>query len=383
MPQITAVTPGSPAFRAGLLPRMNLVSVNGHAIHDVLDYRFYTYDRKLTLVTDGGTFALTHAEGGDIGLSFESYLMDKPRSCRNHCVFCFIDQQPKGLRDTLYFKDDDARLSFLTGNYITLTNLTGDDIARIIRQRISPLRVSVHATDSELRRKLLGNPGAGDVMELLRRLAAGNIAIHAQIVVCAGLNDGERLTETLTALDSLGDALLSVSVVPVGLTRYREGLYPLSPVTDAADIIRRASGFRRVYCADELFDEIPPAEYYGDYPQLENGVGMVRDFIDSFSGEVEDASYVTGVAFEPFLEKLVAPRKVFAIRNGFWGERVTAAGLVVGTDIIAQLKGRELGAKLVLPSTMLRHGGDLFLDGLTPRDVARELGVEVVIKESL
>lgn len=362
---------------------MNLVSVNGHAITDVLDYRFYTYDRKLLLVTDAGTFSLTHAEGGDIGLSFGSFLMDRPRSCRNHCVFCFIDQQPKGLRDTLYFKDDDARLSFLTGNYITLTNLTDDDIARIIAQRISPLRVSVHATDSQLRRKLLGNPGAGDVMEVLRRLVSGNVALHAQIVVCPGMNDGEQLTKTLTDLDGLGESLLSVSVVPVGLTRHREGLYPLSPVTDAADIIERASRFRRVYCADELFDEIPPEEYYDGYPQLENGVGMVRDFIESFSGEVEDASYVTGAAFAPVLEKLVAPNRVFAIRNDFWGERITVAGLVVGSDIIAQLKGRELGPKLILPSAMLRHGGDLFLDGLTPRDVSRELAAEVVIKEKL
>lgn len=398
-PLITQVEVGSPAQRAGLLSGCRLLSINGHPIGDVLDYRFYSYERRLTLQVEDQngvrSVPLVHPEGGDLGLCFQSYLMDKPRHCRNKCVFCFIDQQPCGLREALYFKDDDARLSFLMGNYITLTNLTEDDLRRIMAQHISPIRISIHAADPEVRRILLGNPKAGDCLETLKRLADANIHIHGQIVLCPGLNDGEVLTQTLTALDALGDALKSVSVVPVGLTKYREGLYPLTSVTKdlAKDCIARSEKFPRVYCGDELYSKaglpIPQEAYYDDYPQLENGVGMVRSFLDDFERCKEETipsfegTLATGAAFAPFLQELLTPyqlqSRVKVIQNSFWGAEITVAGLVVGADLVTQLQGQALGKRLILPATMLRHGGDLFLDGMSPEEVSQALAVSVEV----
>ncbi len=400
-PQIIAVTKGSPAHKAGITPHMSLLRMNGHAIQDVLDYRFYSYDRRLVLdlCTPEGTpvqVQVTHAEGGDIGLQFATYLMDKPRHCQNKCVFCFIDQQPSGLRDSLYFKDDDARLSFLQGNYITLTNLSQEDVNRILQQRISPVRVSVHTTQQALRARMLGNPTAGTALTHLTQLAAGKISLHCQIVLCPTLNDGAALTQSLEDLARLGDAVESVSVVPVGLTRYREGLYPLTPLTceQARDCITRCAPFDRVYAADELFIKaqlpIPTDAYYDDYPQLENGVGMIRTFLDDFQWASEgltqpkqtDITLVTGTAFAPFLRDVLTPFGlqgcVQVIENTFWGATITVAGLVVGQDIVAQLQGKVSGTVYV-PSTMLRHGGDLFLDDMTPKQVSDALGVPVTV----
>ena len=390
---ITGVRAGSPAARAGLTAGARLLRVNGNPVRDVLDYRFYTCDRKLNIETAEPSgelrkIKLIHAPGGDLGLVFETSLMDKPRRCQNSCVFCFIDQQPKNMRPTLYFKDDDFRLSFMQGNYITLTNLDDGDIDRIIEQRLSPARVSVHATDPAARFDMLRNPRAGFCLDILRRLADAGIVLHAQIVICPGFNDGDILTRTLKDLSALGCE--SVSVVPAGLTRYREGLTHIPPVTReiALDCIDRCEKFMRVYCADELFLlaglPIPFAVYYDGYPQLENGVGMARSFIDDFMMEAEgrtprrrNISVATGTAFAPILRGLAPAVKVYAVRNEFWGETVNAAGLIVGADLISQLKDADLGELLLIPANMLRNGGDVFLDGLTPADVSRELGVDI------
>ena len=406
MPLIVSVDKRSPAYRAGVRAGMRLAGVNGRAVADVLDYMFRTYDAELTLnVLDAKgrerDIRVRHGEGGCLGLTFDTALMDEPRRCRNKCVFCFIDQNPKapGLRETLYFKDDDVRLSFLTGTYVTLTNLTGDDERRITEQRLSPLRVSVHAACPSVRGAMLGlDAGRADVMPLLRRLTRAGIAIHTQIVVCPGLNDGAHLTRTLEELHALGPRMESVSVVPAGLTKYRDGLYPLEPVTpsDARGCIGRAAAFERAYCADELYITaglpIPETEYYGDYPQLENGVGMVRLFTGQFMeraggngharparADAQSFSIATGTAFAPFLRRLLEPyglaRRVYAVRSEFWGEGVTVAGLVTGRDLIAQLRGADLGARLLIPDTMLRH--DMFLDDVTTDEAARALGAEV------
>ncbi|MCL1819827.1 MAG: DUF512 domain-containing protein [Oscillospiraceae bacterium] len=373
-----------------------LMCVNGKPVRDVLDYRFYSYDRKLELTVAGSHgvtryYHVTHAEGSDIGLEFDSPLMDEQKHCRNKCVFCFIDQQPPHMRKTLYYKDDDARLSFLQGNYITMTNLEDEDIDRIIEQRISPLRVSVHATEPSVRYDMLNHPKAGLCFGILQQLSNAGIELHTQIVVCAGINDGNILTHTLKDLTSLG--VLSVAVVPVGLTKYRDGLYSLTPLTpeNARDCIKRADAFARVYCADELYLraglELPSSEYYDDYPQLENGVGMIRLFLDDFAYAAESrapkgnaVSIATGTAFAPFLVNILPSNvSVYPIINEFWGDTVTVAGLVTGRDLINQLTGKALGEYLLIPSNMLRHGGDVFLDDLTVRDVTDALGVYIKV----
>ena len=373
-----------------------LVRINGKPIRDVLDYRFYSYDRKLEMAVAGPHgviryYHITHAEGGDLGLEFDSPLMDEQKHCQNKCIFCFIDQQPPNMRKTLYYKDDDVRLSFLQGNYITMTNLDDEDIDRIIEQRISPLRVSIHATDPAVRYDMLNHRNAGLCLDILRRLANAGIKLHAQIVVCPGINDGEVLTETLKDLTLIG--ALSIAVVPVGLTKYREGLFPLTPLSpeNARDCIERAEEFQRVYCADELFltagFEIPPAEYYDDYPQLENGVGLLSLFADDYlyaaEGRIpkgESVSIATGTAFAPFLKELVPENVIiYDIKNHFWGDTVTVAGLITGKDLIDQLIGKDLGERLLIPANMLRHVSNVFLDDLTVEDVRNALNVHVTV----
>ncbi len=393
-----------------------LVSINGNVIEDVLDYKYYSYDPELMLeieAPDGtrASVAIKKREGEDLGLEFESYLMDKARSCSNRCVFCFIDQLPPGVRETLLFKDDDARLSFLMGNYITLTNLTNREIERIIRLRISPVNISVHTTNPELRVKMLRNSRGGEIMDIMRSFGAAGISMNCQIVCCPGLNDGEELKRSLTDLRALYPAVSSVSVVPVGITRHREGLYPLEPVgpEKAAEILDftdsfgekclRETGTRLFYCADELFlkagREIPPEEYYEDYPQIENGVGMMRSLEEEFRAALEGAcgasdepfSMATGCAAFHFIEKLLGLArakcsglnvKIYAIKNGFFGETVDVAGLVSGNDLVSQLKGKELGRRLLIPASMLRHGGDVFLDDLTLSAAEKALGVPII-----
>ena len=414
---ITAIDPGSPAERVGIRVGETLTAVGRHPTHDVLDYQFYTYDAclSLTLTSEDGSKRVVRVrkeEGEPLGLTFETYLADRARRCSNSCIFCFIDQLPKGMRDTLYFKDDDMRLSFLQGNYISMTNLSDEDLDRIIRMRISPLNISVQTTDPELRVRMLRNPRACLIMEQLNRLAEARVTMNCQIVVCPGVNDGEALDKSLHDLIALYPAVSSISVVPVGITKHREGLYPLKAVgeQEAAAILDVAEpiggeclekyGSRVVYCSDELYlrakRPMPPAPYYEEFPQLENGVGMMALFEEEMRLAMEDMepvwhippfSLATGCAAADFMRKMLdlAAKKchnmeytVYAIRNDFFGETVDVAGLVTGGDLIAQLRGKPLGKRLFIPGCMLRHGENVFLDDVTLEDASAALGVPII-----
>ena len=392
-----------------------LLAINGKRILDVLDYKYYGYEPHLLLQfrrADGRNLLLRlrKAEGQDLGLEFESYLMDRPRSCANGCVFCFIDQNPPGMRNSIYFKDDDARLSFLMGCYITLTNLSSREIQRIIDLRVSPVNISVHTTDPELRRRMLQNPRAGEVLEVMKRFAAADIRMNCQIVCCPGYNDGAALLRTLRDLRELAPAVGSVSVVPVGLTKHRAGLCELSPftpkgaeetvalVTAFGDECLKTLGTRFAFCSDELYLRaglpLPPDEFYEEHVQLENGVGMLRLTEAEFRlalGQADEAdglpfSVATGFAAAPMLLSLLEHAKkrfpvlngrVYAIRNDFYGASVTVAGLITGGDLIAQLRGRELGTRLLISRDMLRHDEVDFLDGVTLAQASAALGVPI------
>ncbi len=416
---IASVDAGSPAEKAGIRPGETLLKLNRHEIVDVLDYRFFCYDPVLTveLGEPDGTvrrLRVKKDEGEDLGLNFDTYLMDEPRPCSNHCVFCFVDQMPPGMRDTLYFKDDDARLSFLMGNYITLTNLTEREAQRIIDLRISPINVSVQATEPQLRRTLLGNKDADKSIEYMRAFGKAGIEMNGQIVVCPGWNDGEHLRRTIEDLMDIGFA--SCSVVPVGLTKYRKGLARLHPVDaeSAAAIIDTVDeygakclkkyGTRMFFCADELYLKagrpLPDEAYYEDYRQLDNGVGMLRSTMNEFLDALEDVgdgavpgfTIATGVAAAPFIERLVDAAKerfpslrgeVAAIVNDFFGHNITVSGLVTGQDIVAQLSARQtLGERVIVPANMLRHGEGVFLDDMTLEQLSEALGRPVQVSET-
>lgn len=394
-----------------------LISINGHEIEDVLDYKFFSYDSPLTVELESvnghrRTVKVKKELGGDLGLEFETYLMDKARACRNHCVFCFVDQLPRGMRKTLYFKDDDARLSFLTGNYITLTNLSERQLQRIIDLHISPINVSVHATDPQLRAKLLGNPNGAEGFELMKRLAEGGITMNCQIVCCPKLNDGVALDRSMRDLAGLYPQVNSVSIVPVGLTKHREHLFPLEGFTPehAEETVRQIEdygesclkdlGSRIFFPSDELYLKaglpLPEDEFYEGYPQLENGVGMLRlletEFLSALkcgglSPDGEPFSVATGVSAAPFIENLLVTAakeygsidgRVYSIVNDFFGHSIDVAGLITGGDLISQLRGRPLGRRLLIPINMLRDGETVFLDDVSVRDVERELSVAVV-----
>lgn len=411
---IESVDKGSPAHRAGIRAGERLLAVNGHPIVDVLDYKYYTYEEALALdlERDGveRRVKLHHEEGADIGLNFQTYLMDKARCCANRCVFCFIDQLPKGMRESLYFKDDDARLSFLMGNYITLTNLTDREAQRICGLHISPINVSVHSTEPELRSMLLGHVQGGRGLELMRKFAEAGIVMNCQIVSCPGLNDGAHLQRSMEDLAALYPAVNSVSVVPVGLTKHREGLYPLKPYTkeSAGRVLDMVEGFGHkcleelgttlIWCSDEFYlraeRAVPADDYYEDYTQLENGVGMMRLLRTEFDAALELAdekdavrpySVACGVDIAPWIREIVdraagkchTVGRVYPITNDFFGESITVSGLVTGGDLIRQLRGKELGQRLILPVNMLRHGEDVFLDDVHLADVERELNVKV------
>lgn len=394
-----------------------LLSINGHEVEDVLDYRYWSYEPQLTLVfrsADGGEYSVKarKGEGEDLGLDFEEYLMDRPWGCSNRCKFCFIDQLPKGLRRTLYFKDDDARLSFLTGSYITLTNLSEREMERICALKISPINVSVHATDGALRAELMGNPKAADIMGPLKRLADAGIVMDCQIVCCPGWNDRGQLSRTMRDLAGLYPGVNSVSIVPVGLTRHREGLPELTPFDreSAAETIDRVEayaaeclsklGSRVFWCSDELYlkagREVPADEYYEEYSQLENGVGLMRLLETEFMAALRLAepdegaggrfAIATGVSAAPLLEKLLQTAhkkcakidgRVYAVVNDFFGHTIDVAGLVTGGDLIAQLRGKDLGERVLIPHTMLRHGEGVFLDDVTLEEASSALGVPV------
>lgn len=411
---IKSIDRGSPLHRKAHVGDA-VIAINGNKIIDVLDYKFFAYDSRLKVLLrrpDGSEYevAVRKSEGGDLGLEFESYLMDTPRSCANNCVFCFIDQLPKGMRRTMYFKDDDARLSFLLGNYITLTNLSKREIERIIALHISPINVSVHTTNPALRCKMLQNPRAGDSIETMRRFAAAGIVMNCQIVCCPGLNDGEELLRSMRDLEEMYPGVHSVSIVPVGLTRFREGLYPLTPytkelagetidmVTAFGDECLKRHGTRIFFCGDELYikaeRELPPDEFYEEHTQLENGVGMIRLLETEFrsalmlSDEPDGVpfSIATGVSAAPYFEKLLGMAKekygtikgqVYAIENDFFGRSINVTGLITGQDLIRQLKGRELGERLLISQNMLRREEMDFLDDVTLEQASKELGVPI------
>ncbi|MBP0973245.1 MAG: DUF512 domain-containing protein [Oscillospiraceae bacterium] len=413
MVPITQVISGSPADKAGILAGEQLVSINGHPVRDVLDYMFYAAETDLTLVIDNGTereVRIRKDEYDDIGLEFESFLMDKKQSCRNKCVFCFIDQLPPGMRETLYFKDDDARLSFLQGNYVTLTNMTQEDVDRIIEMHLN-INVSVHTTNPELRCVMMHNRFAGEKLDFLWQMARAGIQLNCQIVLCPGLNDGKELERTLTDLGSMLPNLTSVAVVPVGLSKHREGLYPLTPFTaetagQALDLIERYQlqflekhGTRAVFPSDEFFimagRELPDADYYEEYPQYENGVGLLRSLADEFHAALEDAepdhlprsvSIATGRSPYGVLRSLVDEAEaafpgltvhMYPIRNDFFGEMITVTGLITGQDLIAQLKDQPLGEELLLSSVMIRRDSDVFLDDYTIGQVEEALHTKI------
>lgn len=411
---IKSIDRGSPLHRKAHVGDA-VIAINGNKIIDVLDYKFFAYDSRLKVLLrrpDGSEYevAVRKSEGGDLGLEFESYLMDTPRSCANNCVFCFIDQLPKGMRRTMYFKDDDARLSFLLGNYITLTNLSKREIERIIALHISPINVSVHTTNPALRCKMLQNPRAGESIETMRRFAAAGIVMNCQIVCCPGLNDGEELLRSMRDLEEMYPGVHSVSIVPVGLTRFREGLYPLTPytkelagetidmVTAFGDECLKRHGTRIFFCGDELYikaeRELPPDEFYEEHTQLENGVGMIRLLETEFrsalmlSDEPDGLpfSIATGVSAAPYFDKLLGMAKekygkikgqVYAIENDFFGRSINVTGLITGQDLIRQLKGRELGERLLISQNMLRREEMDFLDDVTLEQASKELGVPI------
>ena len=419
--QIKSVLPGSIGDELELVPGDKILEINGQTVEDVLDYRFLMQNEELTMLVEKADGSQVEWEFDkdyyeDLGIEFENGLMSDYRSCRNKCVFCFIDQMPPGMRETLYFKDDDARLSFLQGNYITLTNMSEHDIERIIRYRLSPINVSVHATNPELRVKLLHNRFAGNIMETLRRLKEAGIEMNGQIVLCKGLNDGPELARSLKDLAGLHPEMASLSVVPVGLTKYRENLYPLQPLTKedaeaAIDMIEACQkeifcryGDHFVHASDELYllagRELPEEDRYDGYIQLENGVGMLRLLLEETGyaldnlegdGRIFECSLATGKLAGPFLkgiaEKVMQKFPgvnihVYEIINEFFGEGVTVSGLITGQDLLKQLKGRKLGGCLLLPANMFRSSEEVLLDDVTRADLENALQVRVNIVKS-
>ncbi len=418
---IKSIAPGSIAEEMGIEPGDRLISIDGQEIEDIFDYQFYSEDEELLLLIekpDGEQWELEIEKDADeeLGMEFGPGLMDEYRSCRNKCMFCFIDQMPEGMRDTLYFKDDDSRLSFLQGNYVTLTNMSDHDVERIIRYRLEPINISFQTTNPELRCKMLHNRFAGEALKKVDQLYQGGIEMNGQIVLCKGVNDGEELERSIRDLTGYLPLLKSVSVVPVGLTKYRDGLYPLEPFTkDEAkkvlDMIHRWQekiyaeyGIHFIHAGDEWYllaeEEVPEEERYDGYLQLENGVGMLRLLFNEFEeayhvrqgdGRKRTLSIATGKLAYPYLKRMAEKMEekypnirisVYAVRNDFFGERITVSGLVTAQDIMAQLDGKELGERLLLPCNMLKADEDIFLDDYTVRQVSEALQVPIVIVKS-
>ncbi len=415
--KIESVSPGSPASKKKIRGGDVLHSINGHAITDVLDYRFYLNEEKLVLeVEKDGKLKkvrIRKSETDDIGLEFETYLMDRKHACKNKCVFCFVDQLPEGLRDSLYFKDDDSRLSFLFGNYITLTNMSEEEIDRIINMHISPVNISVHTMNPELRVEMMKNPNAGTSLRFIKKLADAGITLNTQLVLCPGINDGAELEYSLTELEKLMPSVQSIAAVPVGITCHREGLANLRLFTpeEAGRVIDTIDAFNKrltekigygiAYAADEFFIQaerpIPGENYYGDYPQLENGVGLwslfKSEFMQALENEPSDAvkeerkiTWATGVAAYPLVCELAeaAQKKyenlkidVYKVTNKLFGSTVTVAGLLSGKDYFDTLKDAPLGQKIIIPEVSLRKDDDRFLDDMTLQQLQQALGVRV------
>lgn len=419
--KIKTVEAGSIAEELEIEPGDYLLAVNDKELKDIFDYHFICNDEYITVLIEKANGEQWELEiekdyNEDIGIDFEEGLMDKYRSCTNKCMFCFIDQMPPGMRETLYFKDDDARLSFLQGNYITLTNMKDEDLDRIIRYRLSPINVSVHTVNPELRVKMLHNRFAGDALDKLQKLYDNRIEMNSQIVLCKGINDGAELERSIEYLSGMLPYMESLSVVPVGLTKFRENLAELEKFTkkdarEVLDIIHKWQdkllkeyGTRFVFASDEWYLTaelpIPQEDYYEGYNQIENGVGMIRSLED----EVDDClqthkgdnrkkkvSLATGVLAAPIIkrqtEKIMEKYpnvecKVYTIRNDFFGRDITVAGLLTGQDIINQLKDQDLGDYLILPSVLLRTGEEVLLDDLTLSDLEKALQKEIRIVKS-
>ncbi len=423
---VADVEKNSLAYKKGMRKGDVLISINGNGISDVLDYRFYLAEEKILVSflrpekCKQKTVKIKKKEYDDIGLLFETPLMDKKHTCKNGCVFCFIDQNPKGMRDTVYFKDDDSRLSFIHGNYITLTNLTDKDVARIVKMRFSPINISVHTTNPELRVRMMKNKNSGECLRYLREFKDAGLSMCAQIVLCRGLNDGEELLRTLSDLKEYAPEMTSVAVVPCGLTKHRDGLYPLSDFTpdEAAAVIDTVNavgdrtltelGTRMFYCADELYLKcnrpIPNAEYYEDYPQIENGVGLIRSFLDEFKlafvnieelkaalTEPRRVAVATGVAAYPTLKRCADALSltsdlltvdVYEIKNRFYGESITVSGLLTGCDIADALADIPEYDGLLLPASAVRRPECDFLCGMTVSELESRLGLKITLVEN-
>lgn len=423
---ICRIEEGSIAEELGMEPGDELLEINGNRIEDIFDYQYLVQDEYIEVLIRkaGGEEWLLEIDKDyeeDLGIEFGNGLMDDYRSCHNKCIFCFIDQMPKGMRETLYFKDDDSRLSFLQGNYVTLTNMSDKDIDRIIRYHLSPINISFQTTDPELRCKMLNNRFAGRILEQVKKLYEAGITMNGQIVLCKNVNDGAQLERSISDLSAYLPHLESVSVVPVGLSRFRDGLYPLEPFTkeDAVEVLRcihkwqeklyREWGLHFVHASDEWYvlakTQLPEAERYDGYLQLENGVGMLRLQMDEFKEAMDqleeereqyagcrgELAVVTGKLAYPFIQDMadqmterfpLLKLHVYAITNDFFGERITVSGLLTGQDIIRQLQGRELGERILLPQNVLRSGEDYFLDDVTVSDVEKTLQVKVDIVKS-
>ena len=418
---VKAAQPGSIADEMGIEAGDKLISINDNTIEDVFDYHYYVNEEEIVLLIEkpnGEEWELEIEKDydEDLGIEFEQGLMDEYRSCRNKCIFCFIDQMPKGMRETLYFKDDDSRLSFLQGNYITLTNMSDHDVDRIINYHLEPINISFHTTNPELRCKMLHNRFAGDALKKVDKFYEGGIQMNGQIVLCKGINDGEELERSIRDLAKYLPHLQSVSVVPVGLTKYREGLEPLEPFTkedaiSVIDIIEKWQkllyeqyGLHFIHAGDEWYilaeREVPEEDRYDGYLQLENGVGMLRLLENEFQEAYEelpgddrtkDISMATGLLAYPYLQKMIERLQIkypnvhvnlYAIRNDFFGEKITVAGLITGQDLIAQLKGQKLGDRLLLPCSMFRSGEEVFLDDVTLNELKDSLQVEIDIVKS-
>lgn len=418
---IKEIVPGSIAEEMELAPGDELISIDGTKIKDIFDYHYFVKSQEIVALIrkpDGEEWELEIEKeyDEDLGIEFEEGLMDEYRSCRNKCIFCFIDQMPTGMRDTLYFKDDDARLSFLQGNYITLTNLSEDDMERIIFYKLSPINISVHTTNEELRCKMLHNRFAGSSLEKIKRLKDAGITMNGQIVLCKGWNDGKELERTLHDLSAYLPEMESLSVVPVGMTKYRKGLEQLESFNKVAslevlEIIHRWQNIflthyntRFVYASDEWYIKaelpIPDEDFYEGYPQLENGVGMIRSFQDEFNeyldtlsgGNVtKNISMATGILATPYMKKMLEMLKkkypnvnvtLYTIINNFFGNEITVAGLITGGDIMEQLQDKYLGDKLLLPDVLLRNGETVLLDDITLEDIEKSLQTRIHIVQS-
>ena len=417
---IKSVDKGSIAEELELEPGDCLISIDGHEIEDIFDYEYYVNSESLVMLIrkpDGEEWELEiENDYEDLGITFENGLMSDYRSCRNKCIFCFIDQMPPGMRETLYFKDDDSRLSFLQGNYITLTNMNDKDIDRIIRFKLSPINISVQTTNPQLRCKMLNNRFAGDALKKIDRLYEAGTPMNGQVVLCKDVNDGAELERTIRDLSGYIPCMESVSVVPVGISKYRDGLFPMKPIEkeDAErtiDLIERwqkklfaEHGIHFIHASDEFYilagREVPEEERYDGYIQLENGVGMirlmteeVRQALEQMDGDdrQDELSIATGQLagkyLKEYIEQIAAKFPgikvhVYPITNYFFGESITVAGLITGQDLIAQLKGKKLGSRLLLPECMFRSGEEVFLDDITRDEVQNALQVPVNIVKS-